>query len=159
MAMYNYNEGLICTTPPKKKKSDASNFDCYTESSENRSPNLPSFPSLTPTGTGTPFRMLDDMSDAQLRVSSLMDIEKDVNEQNVMDIEDVNEQNVKERNRFSRLASPVTLFDSESFKECNAPMSPQHMKWMRKKKKSKTTSATSAIGTTTTPTLARGACN
>ena len=170
MAMYNYNEALICITPSKKEgaaRDDhlrslskyADGLDCYIENSENRSPNVPSFPSLTPTGTHTPFQMLDDMSNAQVRASCLMDIDEDVNEQNVMDIEDVNEQNVKERNRFSRLASPVTLFDSESFKECNAPMPPQHMKWMRKKKKSKTTSATSAIGTTTPPTLARGACN
>ena len=168
MAMYNYNEALICITPPKKKgaRGDslrslskyADGLDCLTENNENGSPNVPSFPSLTPTGTGTPFNMLG-MSDAQLRASSFMDIEKDFNEQNVMDIEDVNEQNVKERNYFSRLASPVTLFDSESFKELNAPMSPQHMKRGRKMKKSKTTSATSAIGTTTTPTLARGACN
>ena len=117
MAMYNYNERLICITPSKKKgaRGDhlrslskyADGLDCLTENSENRSPNVPSFPSLTPTGTGTPFRMLDDMSDAQLRASSFMDIEKDVNEQNVMDIEDVNEQNVNERNTFPVWLCPL----------------------------------------------------
>ena len=68
--MYNYNEALICITPSKKEgaaRDDhlrslskyADGLDCYIENSENRSPNVPSFPSLTPTGTHTPFQMLD----------------------------------------------------------------------------------------------------
>ena len=164
MAMYNCNEALICTTPPKKKGAArdyslrslskyADGLDCLTENSENGSPNVPSssptptgtrtpFQMLddTPTGTRTPFQMLDDMSDSQLRSSCLMDID-----------EDVNEQNVKEQNRFSHLASPTVLFDIQSFVKVNVPMSPQHMKQVhkKKKKKSKTTSATSIIGTTT----------
>ena len=144
-----YNEGLLFksfqqSTPNKNDLAReplwslskyADELDCCTENSENRSPNMLSFPPLTPNDALD--NILWNMPSPELRKLSLIDIEE------VAD----------------PLSPRIVLFDNESFINSLDCFSPQYMKWQKKKKKNKDSKTISTISTidATTPALVRGA--